>query len=214
MTDSAGPHLYLASGSPRRRELLRQIGVRFAVLPARVAERPGTGETPQDYVQRLALDKARAGWRQLLESQLVESELPAAPVLGADTLGICPQGQILEKPADAEAAVAMWRRMSGQTHRVLTAVALVDNEREKVALSTTRVVFRDLTEPEMAAYWQTGEPRDKAGGYAIQGLGAVFVKSIEGSYSSVVGLPLECTVELLAEFGVPWWQLEQGDGHE
>lgn len=196
--------LYLASQSPRRRELLRQIGVRFTPLPVSVPERPEAGESPADYVQRLALEKARAGYQRVQSEQL-----PERPVLGADTVGVL-AGKILEKPLDAEHGVAMLRRLSGQTHQVLSAVALCDGVAEQVRLSTTDVHFRPLSEIEIHAYWHSGEPADKAGGYAIQGLGAVFVRSLQGSYTGVVGLPLEETLELLRDFQVPWWQTGAG----
>lgn len=193
------PDLYLASQSPRRRELLDQIGVRHVVISASVAEQPAPGEAALDYVQRLAREKSAAGFLELHRRQL-----PLAPVLGADTLGLI-DGEILEKPRDRIHACAMLRRLSGRTHQVITAVALHDHQRQAQRLSITHVSFRELDDAEIDAYWETGEPQDKAGGYGIQGLGAVFVKAIQGSYSCVVGLPLEATIELLGEFNVPWW---------
>lgn len=193
------PDLYLASQSPRRRELLDQIGVRHALIRASVPEQPAAGETALDYVQRLAREKAAAGF---LELQRLE--LPLAPVLGADTLGVI-DGEILEKPRDRAHARDMLRRLSGRTHQVITAVALQDQRRQAQRLSITQVSFRELDDAEIDRYWETGEPQDKAGGYGIQGLGAVFVNAIQGSYSCVVGLPLEATIELLREFNVPWW---------
>lgn len=191
------PDLYLASQSPRRRELLAQIGVKHAVVRASVPEHPAPGEPALDYVQRLAREKAIAGFAEL-------QRLPAVPVLGADTLGVI-DGEILEKPRDADHARAILLRLSGRTHEVITAVALYDGHRLGHRISVTNVSFRELSEREIAAYWETGEPHDKAGGYGIQGLGAVFVKAIQGSYSCVVGLPIEATCELLQEFNVPWW---------
>lgn len=193
------PDLYLASQSPRRRELLRQIGVRHAVISASIPEQPALGEAALDYVQRLAREKAAAGFTQLLQQQL-----PLAPVLGADTLGLL-DGEILEKPRDQAHAQRMLRQLSGRTHQVITAVALHTHAQQALRVSTTDVTFRELSEAEIAAYWETGEPQDKAGSYAIQGLGAVFVQQIRGSYSGVVGLPIEATLELLQEFAVPWW---------
>lgn len=193
------PDLYLASQSPRRRELLRQIGVRHAVISAAIPEQPAVGETALDYVQRLAREKAAAGFTQLHQQQL-----PIAPVLGADTLGLL-DGEILEKPRNQDHALRMLRQLSGRTHQVITAVALHSESRRALRVSITDVTFRELGDAEIADYWLTGEPQDKAGSYAIQGLGAVFVKEIHGSYSSVVGLPIEATLELLKEFGVPWW---------
>lgn len=193
------PDLYLASQSPRRRELLRQIGVRHAVISASIPEQPAAAETALDYVQRLAREKAAAGFAQLLQQKL-----PIAPVLGADTLGLL-DGEILEKPSDQVHAQRMLRQLSGRTHQVITAVALHSQTQQALRVCITDVTFRELSDAEIAAYWKTGEPQDKAGSYAIQGLGAVFVKEIRGSYSGVVGLPIEVTLELLQEFGVPWW---------
>lgn len=193
------PDLYLASQSPRRRELLRQIGVRHAVVSASIPEHPAEGETALDYVQRLAREKAAAGF-----AQLIQQKLPAAPVLGADTLGLL-DGEILEKPQDQAHAQLMLRQLSGRTHQVITAVALHSSTQQSLRVSTTDVTFRELSDAEIAAYWETGEPQDKAGSYAIQGLGAVFVQELRGSYSGVVGLPIEATCALLQEFSVPWW---------
>lgn len=191
--------LYLASQSPRRRELLGQLGVRFESLTLSVPEEREAQEPPAQYVERLALEKARAG-----QARLRELELPPAPVLGSDTIGVC-LGKVLEKPLGRDHALTMWRLMSGREHQVMTAVAVCSAEREAVCRVTTTVWFRTLDEREMEAYWASGEPRDKAGGYGIQGLGGVFVDRIEGSYSAVVGLPLAQTVELLNQFQVPWW---------
>ena len=202
------PHLYLASQSPRRRELLRQIGVNHEVLSVAVTEQPQAQESAQDYVQRLAREKACAG-----VSRLSMESLTSAPVLGADTIVVC-AGEILEKPRDQIHAATMLRALSGQTHQVMTAVAIADEMRHEVILSTTEVSFRPLSDAEIAAYWQTGEPQDKAGGYAIQGLGAVFVRELRGSYTGVVGLPLEATMDLLQSFGVPWWQPREGQPYE
>lgn len=192
--------LYLASGSPRRRDILTQIGVRFAVLRPQVEEIRQQGETPLSYVQRLALTKARAGWRQMRSLGL-----PQAPVLGADTIGII-DGQVLEKPRDRDHAAELLRLLSGREHCVVTAVAITDGVGETCRCSETRVCFRALEESEISRYWATGEPRDKAGGYGIQGLGGVFVSELHGSYSNVVGLPIEATVPLLAAYNVSWWQ--------
>jgi septum formation protein len=197
MTDPA-TDLYLASGSPRRAELLQQIGVAFTRVSAPVAEVPHPGESPEDYVLRLARSKAQAGWQAL-----PASTSPRA-VLGADTLGVL-AGQLLEKPTDQAHAAQLLRAMSGRTHQIMTAVAVTDGERLDTALVRTEVTFRVLHEAEIAAYWRTGEPADKAGGYAIQGLGAVFVERIVGSYSNVVGLPLETTAPLLNQYNVPLW---------
>jgi septum formation protein len=194
------PALYLASKSPRRRELLQQIGVPHQVVSADVIEVPRSHESPSDYVQRLAREKAAAGFATVKRLQWA-----LKPVLGADTIVVI-NNEILEKPRHAEHAAEMLRKLAGSTHQVMTAVAMVSDEKCEIKLSVTDVVFRPLSEQEIAAYWESGEPRDKAGGYAIQGLGAVFVQQIRGSYSAVVGLPIEQTVLLLDEFAVPYWQ--------
>ncbi len=186
------PFLHLASASPRRSELLRQLGLSFDIKPAHIDETPRDGETPVAYVQRLAREKARAAWEML--------ESPDAPVLAADTAVVL-DGLILGKPTDAADAAQMLGALSGRRHEVLTAIALLDAAREEVAVSRTGVSFRSLRPAEIAGYWRTGEPAGKAGGYAIQGLGAVFVDEIHGSYSGVVGLPLFETAQLLARFG-------------
>ncbi|EKY1944832.1 Maf family protein [Cronobacter turicensis] len=182
--------LYLASGSPRRQELLGMLGVTFERLVPGVEEQRALQEAPQDYVTRLARDKARAG------VALAARDLP---VLGADTIVVL-NGDVLEKPRDAAHAAEMLRRLSGQTHEVMTAVALADKQRVRERLVMTRVTFRALTAQDIAAYVESGEPMDKAGAYGIQGLGGCFVRRIEGSYHAVVGLPLVETWELLSEF--------------
>jgi septum formation protein len=191
--------LYLASGSPRRRELLAQIGVPFQALSAAIDETPQPNELPATYVARLALGKAQAG----------HGCLPAgsagAVVLGADT-AVVVAGRILGKPQDQVEAVAMLALLSGREHEVLTAVALYDGQRSEVVNVVTQVRFRTISASEAAAYWASGEPADKAGGYGIQGLGAVFVEGLQGSYSAVVGLPLCETAALLGRFGIPCWQ--------
>lgn len=195
------PDLYLASQSPRRRELLDQIGVMHSVVRVSVPEQMATGESALAYVQRLAREKAAAGF-----AELQQQKLPLAPVLGADTLGLI-DGVVLEKPRDKAHARQILRQLSGRTHEVITAIALHSQTQQAQRLTVTRVTFRELSDAEIDAYWETGEPQDKAGGYGIQGLGAVFVKEIHGSYSCVVGLPIEATCELLREFQVPWWSL-------
>ncbi|MEN0107383.1 MAG: Maf family protein [Pseudomonas sp.] len=190
--------LYLASGSPRRRELLTQIGVAFSILAAPIDESVLPGETAEAYVQRLALAKARAGLATLADSS-------AAVVLGADT-AVVVDGQILGKPVDQADALAMLQLLSGREHQVLTSVALASGQRSEVQLIASTVQFRPISSVEAQTYWASGEPQDKAGGYAIQGLGAVFVSGMRGSYSAVVGLPLCETAALLADFGIPCWQ--------
>lgn len=190
--------LHLASGSPRRRELLAQIGVPFTVVSAPIDETPQVGEAAQAYVERLAQAKAVAGFN-LLDATGV--------VLGADTAVVL-DGQILGKPENREHALAMLGDLSKREHQVLTAVAVTDGTRSLSLCVATKVRFRTISFDEACRYWDSGEPLDKAGGYAIQGLGAVFVSAIEGSYSAVVGLPLSETAELLEQFGIPCWQHE------
>lgn len=187
--------LYLASASPRRRELLQQIGQTFTVRTEAVDETPLVGESPEIYVARLALAKAQAVAAQCQ---------PADLVLAADTTVVY-AGQIIGKPASCAEAVAIWSQLSGRTHQVLTGIAVVGQGRSAQRVVCTEVSFRELTLAEMQAYWHTGEPCDKAGGYGIQGRGALWVERIVGSYSNVVGLPLCETAQLLAEFGVPLW---------
>ena len=198
--------LYLASGSPRRRELLTQIGLPFTTLIAPIDENLLPDETPRAYVERLAREKAQAGLALLDD--------PAdAVVLGADTAVVL-DGRILGKPADRDEARATLSALSGREHQVLTAVALVGMARVRTCVVASQVRFRRLTTAEIDAYWATGEPRDKAGSYAIQGLAAVFVSQLQGSYSAVVGLPLCETAELLAEFAIPCWQSLPVDSQE
>lgn len=190
--------LYLASGSPRRRELLEQIGVPFTTLPTVIDETPLSNEPAVDYVRRLALAKAQVGLASLAAPG-------ATVVLGADT-SVVLGGRILGKPQDRADALAMLTALSGQTHEVLTAVALANSLRCEVRVVSSQVSFRTLSAAEIEAYWASGEPQDKAGSYAIQGLGAVFVRDLCGSFSAVVGLPLCETAALLADFGIPCWQ--------
>lgn len=193
--------LYLASGSPRRRELLTQIGVPFSTVSAPIDETPFPDEPPAAYVERLAREKALAGRAQLLGS------LPdtAFCVLGADTAVVL-DGLILGKPVDEADGLAMLMALSSREHEVLTAIALVTPQGCETRLVRSRVAFRTLSIQEASLYWASGEPQDKAGGYAIQGLAAVFVTGLNGSYSGVVGLPVCETAELLAHFGIPCWQ--------
>jgi septum formation protein len=187
------PVLVLASASPRRRELLWQIGVAHRVAIAAIDERPRPGEPAAECVLRLALAKARAIGE------------PRLPVLGADTAVVL-DGEMLGKPADRATALSMLARLSGRRHQVLTAVVLLSEQGNLSRLSDSEVEFRTLETAECARYWDSGEPRDKAGGYAIQGLGAVFVRRIDGSYSGVMGLPLFETAEMLDSAGIARWQ--------
>src|SRR5258706_706271 len=191
--------IYLASRSPRRRELLAQIGVRFHLLlfrarpgePTEVDETPLAGELAAAYVERLARAKAEAGWRRM-----AQRNLPRAPVLSADTT-VALDGRIFGKPRNREEAAAMLKEFSGKTHEVLTAVAIKDDDWIQSALSRSEVRFKLLPAAEIAEYVESGESDDKAGAYAIQGRAARFVMELRGSYSGVMGLPLYQTAELL-----------------
>jgi septum formation protein len=192
---SALPVLYLASASPRRRALLDQIGVAHEVAPAEIDETRRPEEPPREYVLRLAREKALA----------VRAARAGRPVLAADTAVVLGP-TVYGKPRDREDALAMLAALGGRTHQVLTAVALAaGEERLTSALSESTVELRALSAAECRAYWDTGEPADKAGAYAIQGLGAVFVRALHGSFSGVMGLPLYETAELLRAAGVPCW---------
>lgn len=192
--------LYLASRSPRRRELLNQIGVIHALVAGDIDETPKSGEAPDSYVIRMATEKACAG----LVTMRQHASVPR-PVLAADTSVII-DGRMLGKPIDRRDAVAMLTELGNREHQVMTAAAITNGEQLEHRLSVTRVLFQPLSEAQIIRYWQTGEPQDKAGAYGIQGLGAVFVREVQGSYSGVVGLPIAETVELLDCFGVPYWQ--------
>jgi septum formation protein len=188
------PLVCLASRSPRRRELLEQIGVPHVVATPDIDETVLAGEGAADYVVRMARCKAHA----------VRAHGTPLPVLGADTSVVIDE-RIHGKPANEEEGVAMLARLSGRTHQVLTAVALASDGGVLHRLSASEVRFRRLTRAECLAYWRTGEPRDKAGGYAVQGRGAVFIEHLSGSYSGVMGLPLFETAQLLAAAGVLSW---------
>jgi septum formation protein len=190
MTD---PQFYLASASPRRKQLLEQLGLRFQVVPVDVDETPKIGEAARDYVLRVAGLKARVAAAILGD--------PRLPVLAADTTVVL-EGAILGKPNGREDAIRMLAHLGGRRHQVLSAVALWDRGSLDTALSESQVVFRAIGPEEAGAYWDSGEPRDKAGAYGIQGLAAVFVQSLEGSYSGVMGLPLFETAALLHKAGV------------
>lgn len=186
MTES---RLILASGSPRRREILAALGLDFAICPVDVDESPLSGETAAEMVERLARAKAAA------------AAAPGYVVVGADTAVVL-DGKMFAKPAGRDDAVRMLLSLSGRVHEVLTGVAVAADGGLATATSRTRVRFRDIRPDEALDYWHSGEPRDKAGGYGIQGLGGVFVSNIEGSYSGVVGLPVFETAALLAKAGV------------
>ncbi|WP_413702032.1 Maf family protein [Psychromonas sp. KJ10-10] len=184
------PAIYLASNSPRRAELLTQIGVSFTRVEASIEECHQQGESAEQYVCRLAQQKAQAGFANSPKDR---------PVLGADTIVVF-DNDILEKPSDQAHAREMLLLLSGKTHQVFTAVALINHHQQKHILVKTDVTFKILTEQEISDYWHTDEPLDKAGGYGIQGIGGKFVTHINGSYSAVVGLPLYETDTLIKDF--------------
>ena len=184
--------LYLASRSPRRAEFLRQLGLRFEVLSADVTEQPAPGQSPADYALAVALAKAHAA------AALASVPLP---VLAADT-DVAVDGEILGKPRGKDEALAMLARLSNREHQVCSAVAVLSGGRVDTALTVTRVRFGRIDPRQAAAYWDSGEPADKAGAYAVQGYAARWVRSLEGSYTGVVGLPLYETCELLERCGL------------
>lgn len=199
------PRIYLASKSPRRRELLKQIGVNFEMLLPRfdprreidTDETPLADEVPEDYVQRISKAKANAGWRALQFRNL-----PLFPVLAADTT-VSLDGKIIGKPLNRERAGAILRTLSGRQHQVLTAVSVIFDERIETRLSVSKITFANLSEERIRRYMFTNESLDKAGAYAIQGNAAAFIQHLEGSYSGVMGLPVFETAELLQIFGYP-----------
>lgn len=192
------PELVLASASPRRRSLLKQIGVSCIVAPSDICEDALPNEAPEPYTCRLALEKARHCLRHHASEQVV---------LAADTT-VSIDGAILGKPVDETDAIQMLMRLSGKTHQVITGIAVISSQSEDVLSVVSDVEFAHLTEAMCRAYWRTGEPQDKAGSYAVQGLGAIFVKHLKGSYSSVVGLPLHETAQLLEKHGIKVWQID------
>jgi septum formation protein len=201
---TADKTIYLASKSPRRRELLLQIGVAYEVLtlpdeaghPGVVTEIPHPGEDPEVYVKRIAREKANAGW-----NAVIERKLPRRPLLAADTT-VTIDGQILGKPADEAEAMDMLHALSGRTHQVLTAIAITADGKLTEAFSCSHVRFAELSEDSMRAYCDTREPFDKAGGYGVQGYAAQFIEHISGSYSGIMGLPLFETAQLLQMAGI------------
>ncbi|WP_206485132.1 Maf family protein [Thalassotalea sp. G2M2-11] len=184
--------LILASQSPRRRELLAQLGYEFACLPANIDESELADETPEQYVERLAREKAQ---------YIANDQSDTTIILGSDTC-VVQDGCILGKPENQQQCLTHLAMLSGRSHLVLTAIAVVQGSLIKSMVISTEVEFKQLTQCEMLNYWRTGEPKDKAGSYGIQGIAGQFVKRITGSYSAVVGLPLCETTQLLAEFGL------------
>ena len=185
------PQIILASASPRRSELLKQIGISYRIMAVDINETPLANESPLAYVERVAAEKS-AACQVLLNDNL--------PVLSADTSVIC-DGEIMGKPLDLDHAISMLSRLSGRSHQVYIAVSLRGDAHWQ-ALSISEVKFKPLSTDEIIAYWQTGEPCDKAGAYAIQGLASTFIESITGSFSGVMGLPLYETAQLLAKQGI------------
>jgi len=183
------PDLHLASSSARRREILTNLGVSFSYAGVDIDESRSSGEPVADMVLRLALEKAQA------------ANVDALPVLGADTI-VTLDDQVFGKPASQDDALTMLQALSGSRHQVLTGVACISGDTVATAVSTTEVRFRDIDPDEALAYWQSGEPRGKAGSYAIQGRGGIFVESLSGSYSGVVGLPVYETAALLQGVGI------------
>ena len=197
MQSFSKPLIYLASASPRRSALLAQVGIPHRVAPVDIDESIHSGEKPEGYVRRLASEKAQALWERLEDSARL-------PVLAADT-SVAVDEHILGKPEDENDELRMLGRLSGRTHRVYTAIALKNSESCRTQVSLSEVTFRVLSESEMRTYWRTGEPVDKAGGYAVQGYAALFIERISGSFSGIMGLPLFETGELLKSIG---WSLD------
>lgn len=197
MQSSSKPLIYLASASPRRSALLHQVGVQHTVRPVDIDETAGTGESAAVYVKRLATRKAETLWARLSGAERL-------PVLGADT-SVAVDEEILGKPRDHQDCARMLQRLSSRTHRVYTAVALRHDDGCDTQLSVSEVSFRKLDAQEIDAYWRTGEPADKAGAYAVQGIAALFIERISGSFSGIMGLPLFETGELLRTLG---WRLQ------
>jgi septum formation protein len=195
--EQTNKHLILASKSPRRKELLTQLGFLFSTSNSDINEATLANESPEDYVLRLAVAKAQYAFEQLSIG-----EQKYTLVLGSDT-SVVAEGEILGKPDDEADSARMLRLLSDKTHKVYTSVAVVGEGVIQSTLVTTKVNFKTLSNNEIGRYWQSGEPQDKAGSYGIQGIGGQFVKSIEGSYSAVVGLPLYETAMLLSECGLP-----------
>jgi septum formation protein len=195
-TDRTLTSVVLASASPRRQELLRQIGLPYVVVVPSVDETPRSGEPADDFVTRLALDKACQG-----KSLAAERGLATLPVLGADTCIVLDR-EILGKPLDRDDGIAMLQRLAGRSHEVLTGIAVVRQEIQHVAISRNKVTFGPMSDREITAYWDTGEPADKAGAYALQGKAAAYIERIEGSYSAIVGLPLFELTQILKTLGI------------
>lgn len=189
---------YLGSASPRRKALLESMGLRFHVKSADVDETRAESEAPDDYVVRVAIDKAKA-----VQQTLVDSGLPLKPIVAADT-SVVLGDEVFGKPVDYQDACRMWGLLSGRSHRVLSSVVLLNDAKISTRLSDTDVEFEAISHEQMRSYWSSGEPQDKAGAYAIQGYGSAWVKRINGSYSGVVGMPLRELNELLRPLKLNW----------
>ena len=188
--------IYLASRSPRRRQLLKQIGVNFEMRPVSIDETLEKGETPADYVCRMARAKAEQGWLSLMQRKL-----PLRPLLAADTVVVL-RGKIIGKPDSLAHGRKMLSSLSGQTHKVLTAVAVISKDKIQESLSTTTIRFRDISQSEITSYLNGTESHDRAGSYAMQGRAAIFIIKISGSYSGALGLPIFETAQLLEKFNI------------
>lgn len=192
--------LVLASASPRRKELLSLLVKEFKVLPADIDETPYHQEIAKEYVVRMAAEKAKAA----INKYKVQSDVDPSAIFMASDTSVVIEGEILGKPSSLDDSRSMLRRLSGRSHQVITSLCLCDLEFDHVVTKCiiNDVLFRDISDVEIEQYWKTGEPHDKAGSYAIQGVGAVFVRSMSGSYSAVVGLPLYEAAQMLAQFGI------------
>ena len=188
--------IYLASRSPRRRQLLKQVGISFEMRPVNIDEMMEKGETPADYVCRMARAKAELGWLKLIQRRL-----PLRPLLAADTVVVF-RGKIIGKPDSLAHGRKMLSSLSGQTHKVLTAVAVISKDKIQESLSTTTIRFRDISQSEITNYLNGTESHDRAGCYAMQGRAAVFIIKISGSYSGALGLPIFETAQLLEKFNI------------
>ena len=188
--------IYLASRSPRRRQLLKQVGISFEMRPVNIDEMMEKGETPADYVCRMARAKAELGWLKLIQRRL-----PLRPLLAADTVVVL-RGKIIGKPDSLAHGRKMLSSLSGQTHKVLTAVAVISKDKIQESLSTTTIRFRDISQSEITSYLNGTESHDRAGSYAMQGRAAIFIIKISGSYSGALGLPIFETAQLLEKFNI------------
>ena len=193
--------LYLASSSPRRKALLESVGLKLLICPANIDEKALNHESPESYVRRLAVQKAKAAFKHC------EDRVLNCPFLGSDTIVVC-DGELFGKPLNEDDAIRMWTTMSGRKHQVLTSLAVIDgvenDAKQAVELSISHVQFKEISPAEMHAYWKSGDPQDKAGAYGIQGPASAWVESIQGSYTGIMGLPLFETNRALRQFNLNW----------